>query len=479
MNKKSSWVVAAVLVPSLSEGWLILRDNPKRKLLQSQARHNVGMNHTNTVHNDEVPGFGAFEFDDDIGIAEETVPSSSSSSSTRSLLSRQRVLGRNPNDILTVADLDKILKQQGLMLTKALDNDKTEAKKKTRSKDKSPLPTAKRPAGSVAFPQPSVLSYRDVKFGTTVASALLGSIAFASVSPNLWLLGLLLGSVFGYETGRAPPDTVDGYLQKFVLRIGRRLAKVYLKLFDFLQTFFFMYKTGQLSYEYYKRYERIDERWGLTQKMDAWNARFVENKLRFDQWEKSNEVGRKVLAALRTAWLVEETRNKSRSIRRRQSRIRVVQMGYNVVGSMGQVVRQMRQKLLTSSQSPGNRVAGALVAVVTVTLVGALFTLSPLGLAALATVFGFFWPTWISTLLDRVGTQSVAQPLDTKPKAAMIVPRRPQRPTRKPLWYDQRKYHYFRRSDGSSQFYRVGQPGWFTPPLRPEPKPWLPWFAKG
>ena len=67
-----------------------------------------------------------------------------------------------------------------------------------------------------------------------------------------------------------------------------------------------MYKTGQLSYEYYKHYSALDNRFAIQQKVDSWNARFVEGKMAFDKWEKQNEVGRNVLAGLRTAWLVEE-----------------------------------------------------------------------------------------------------------------------------------------------------------------------------
>jgi hypothetical protein len=65
-----------------------------------------------------------------------------------------------------------------------------------------------------------------------------------------------------------------------------------------------MYRTGQLSYEYYKIYEDMDRRWKVQEKVDAWNARFVEGKKQFDQWEKDNEIARKVLAGLRTVWYV-------------------------------------------------------------------------------------------------------------------------------------------------------------------------------
>ena len=49
--------------------------------------------------------------------------------------------------------------------------------------------------------------------------------------------------------------------------------------------------------------------------MDAWNARFVEGKKNFDKWERENEIGRKVLAGLRTVWMVEENSYRSQKYR--------------------------------------------------------------------------------------------------------------------------------------------------------------------
>jgi hypothetical protein len=40
----------------------------------------------------------------------------------------------------------------------------------------------------------------------------------------------------------------------------------------------------QLSYEYYKQYEIIDQRFDITSKMNAWNRVFVEGKQKFDAW---------------------------------------------------------------------------------------------------------------------------------------------------------------------------------------------------
>ena len=68
--------------------------------------------------------------------------------------------------------------------------------------------------------------------------------------------------------------------------------------------------------------------------MDAWNARFVEGKKNFDEWERENEIGRKVLAGLRTVWMVEENSYRSQKNRiqkgfkrGKQSKYRIVQYG--------------------------------------------------------------------------------------------------------------------------------------------------------
>jgi hypothetical protein len=47
-------------------------------------------------------------------------------------------------------------------------------------------------------------------------------------------------------------------------------------------------------------------RFGIQEKVDAWNARFMQGKKKFDAWEQNNEIGRLVLASFRTAWLIEE-----------------------------------------------------------------------------------------------------------------------------------------------------------------------------
>lgn len=104
--------------------------------------------------------------------------------------------------------------------------------------------------GRVAFPQPSILSYSKLKWGSAVAASFLGLIGSITISANLWLLGAIFGGLYGYETTKnlaeRPPSNA---LSNLIVYMGRELTKIYLKIFDFGSGIWFMYKTGQLSYE--------------------------------------------------------------------------------------------------------------------------------------------------------------------------------------------------------------------------------------
>ena len=160
-----------------------------------------------------------------------------------------------------------------------------------------------------------------LKYGSIASGGALGILVGVSILPNLWLMGGIFGSVYGYDTGSHYNMTIDdndnesNIIQRIIVSLGRRIAYKYLVLYDYWQGIFFMYKTGQLSYEYYKSYASLDDKFGIQSKIDAWNAKFMEGKVAFDSWEKENEVGRKVLATLRTVWLVEE-----RSIKKMQQK---------------------------------------------------------------------------------------------------------------------------------------------------------------
>jgi hypothetical protein len=180
---------------------------------------------------------------------------------------------------------------------------------------------------------------------------------------------------------------------------------MYLVVYDFCRGIRFLYKTGQLSYEDYKQYSKWDERFGIGDKMDAWNARFVEGKKKFDAWEQEHEVSRRMLAMLRTAWLVEQQQQTSLKQRTKSSRYRIVQYGYdgmawlnrmltalwNAIKGGGnsplrQVLRGIRMEILSEwrVQEMGPRMGSALLALITVSMVGAMFAIAPKLLGALA-----------------------------------------------------------------------------------------------
>lgn len=130
-----------------------------------------------------------------------------------------------------------------------------------------------------------------------------------SLSPKLWLLGSLFGLYYGPRAARVSRNGNETSLpfSALLCRVGTNLAAAYSKASDVVTGLYFTYKTGQLSMAYYRRYSAIDDKYGIQEKVDAWNARFRDGKQQFDAWERENEVGRKILAGLRTAWLVEET----------------------------------------------------------------------------------------------------------------------------------------------------------------------------
>jgi len=165
----------------------------------------------------------------------------------------------------------------------------------------------KQQASQLAFPQSSEVTKQSIIFGSTISASILSALIGITIYPGLWLVGLVLGTNFGYRISSANSiESSFNLFEKLVLAVGERVAVIYLKIYDFWQGMWYLYKTGQLSYDYMKQYQAIDEKYRIQAKIDAWNARFQQGKKDFDKWEKDNEVGRKVLAGLRTVWLIEE-----------------------------------------------------------------------------------------------------------------------------------------------------------------------------
>ena len=102
-----------------------------------------------------------------------------------------------------------------------------------------------------------------------------------------------------------------------LLRLAMKLASLVAWFKDNCNNIWFIWKTGQLSYEYSKKYALLDERYKITSKVDAWNNRFKEGKQNFDKWERENEVGRKVVAGVtQMGLIVSDVVGKDRSERK-------------------------------------------------------------------------------------------------------------------------------------------------------------------
>jgi hypothetical protein len=175
--------------------------------------------------------------------------------------------------------------------------------------------------GGVALPQQTKLTHDMLVRSTTFVSGCLASIISRTIQANLWFLGFVGGCAYGnraalqYTSIRSRNLEGEGDLFKdmsrssvdnFLLSCGTTVGQWCIRVYDAVTVLWYMYKTGELSYAYYKRYESLDKTLKISDKMDAWNARFVEGKVQFDQWEKDNEVGRKVLAGMRTFWVLED-----------------------------------------------------------------------------------------------------------------------------------------------------------------------------
>lgn len=406
----------------------------------------------------------------------------------------------NPNATLTVADLQSILQKDGYVRQQDLTSSSVQPKKSKIHWDylddefqknngsgviqPQKVGEGRKTKSGVAFPQPSVLNAKTLRRGTTVAGGMVGMVLATTLLPNLWLVGMLSGALYGSDlitrTQEEPPSDFVG---RNLLKLGVRLTNLALQVIDHVQTFWFLYKTGQLSYQYYKQYEAIDQRFQIQSKMDAWNARFQEGKRNFDAWEQENEIGRTMLAGLRTVWLVDE-RAKRRA--KQSSRYRVVQYFYDTkylvsrwlqkswkrvrsrewVASFQEYWKGIQKDVLINSDGWGTRMGAIVASLVVVNMTGALFAISPGLLALVAILLGVIWPSWVPELADRLSllleeTRARGRgdsEIGSDARSNLLIQPGTRINTARLLGrYDKTKYHSYRRSDGSKKFYRTGQ----------------------
>jgi len=363
---------------------------------------------------------------------DSSVNMSTGNSSVTSIL-----LNKKASETLTVADFDKIVSQIQPPLHKLTGRKYTASSiRSTTDTSTSSLVSSDRQRSniiedskkSVAFPQPSILSEHDIQRGTTVAGSLSGLILGTTILPNLWLLGMIFGAFYGYEITKKSPLSVTQVGQipikepngvaRFLISFGKQLAKICLQLTDYGETIWFLYKTGQLSYEYYKTYETLDTKFAIQNKVDAWNLIFVEGKDKFDAWEQENEVGRKMLAGLRTAWLVDE---QSRQRATGRSRYRLVQIAYDVKNSISRLLQNTflwTQSLflpgvinsffkglrieLEKESSLVTRLGSMATILVAVNIGGAVFSISAPLCMIMAALLAFVYPSWANDFVSRM-----------------------------------------------------------------------------
>ena len=408
----------------------------------------------------------------------------------------------DPSAPLTLADLQQVLNQYGYVR-----RDEVGTILSSNNPMQSTNETAagiRKTKSGVAFPQPSMVSNKHLRFGTMISSGFFFLLMSTTIRPNLWLLGAVSGALYGgdlatkaemmknaplpplppLEGGGSvyyPPTTriPGGLYGELSLKMGKKIATAYLHVWDVFQGFWFMYRTGQLSYEYYKSYESVDKRFGIQNKIDAWNARFIEGKDNFDKWEQDNEVGRKVLAGLRTAWMVEETSYKNQMYRKqgsKRSKYRIVQIGNEIIGwykrlfllVWGVITRKSNSELreITKGAMMGfnelnletvsQRLGASVAALVVVNLVGALFAVAPILLGLFAIASGIIWPNWIS------GAAKIIQELVNEARArgsgkALVKKEKPkERKVKLPVVYRD-TFSYYTGRDGKKKWYRTGQ----------------------
>lgn len=399
----------------------------------------------------------------------------------------------DPSTPLTLADLQQVLQQNGYIRRDEVGT--------ILSEPKQPKNATAAELRKTAFPQPSVVSNKHLKIGTMISSGFYCLLLAATLRPNLWLIGAVFGSLYGGDLATkasnaesAPVPLVanneviyypptgtakmpGGLYGELSLKSGKKIASAYLYVWDVWQGFYFMYRTGQLSYEYYKTYEGFDKKFGIQNKMDAWNARFIEGKENFDTWEKDNEVGRRVLAGLRTAWLVEEKSYKNQVyLKKGRNKYRVVRIGYEIIGwykrlfrAFWGVIRGRSSKEIKelckgiavaakelSLEVVSQRLGASIAALVGINLVGALFAVAPYLLGLVAILSGIIWPNWMAN-----GTQMIQDAIaETRARGGgkAVTRERKQKNKKEKLQFVKRStFSSYIGSDGKKKYYRTGQ----------------------
>jgi hypothetical protein len=108
-----------------------------------------------------------------------------------------------------------------------------------------------------------VIDRKATTVGAAVAGGLGGMIIGWSVFINLWLLGAALGAATCSYMSRQ-----EGQLASICQTVGIQVALIYKDVKDFYDQTVFMYRTGKLSYNYWKVWETYDSKYNLTKRYE-------------------------------------------------------------------------------------------------------------------------------------------------------------------------------------------------------------------
>jgi len=394
--------------------------------------------------------------------------------------------------MLTLSDLEQLLSENGYLRREDLKSVTADQKA-----DSLPTPDAKSltklstGSSQLAFPQPALLSNLDLRIGTAISSGFFFFFFFTSIRPNLWLVSTYAGAYYGNNFAeRSAENPVQGVYADMTLKSGKFIAQTYLRTWDFLQQIWFMYRTGQLSYDYYKKYEQLNSKFRIQDKVDAWNARFVSGKRSFDIWERENEVGRKVLAGLRTVWIVNENSYKTQQLkyngRKMQSKYRLVQYGIDVMAWLKRLFHAVWESVIGGGdgelkelfkgyktqiselklETVSQRTGAAVAALVAVNLIGAMFAIAPSLLAILSITAGAVWPNWAGDVFQRF--KSIKREIQDRGKvinrAEKIEEKSSSKNYNQQLSSDNKyikhkrdNFYYFVKDNGTKRWYRTGK----------------------
>ncbi|CAM9344259.1 unnamed protein product, partial [Discosporangium mesarthrocarpum] len=149
------------------------------------------------------------------------------------------------------------------------------------------LKQLKKQGGMTTPTRPTVRSRKFVidRRATTIGAACIGGLGGMvlgwSVLPNLRLVGAVGGAVAFALISRTP-----GSAGSFCATSGTQVALLYKDVMDWCDQTVFLYKTGKLSYTYWKVFEEYDLAWGLTEKYEGAKTRLSEEAMELDRQYK-------------------------------------------------------------------------------------------------------------------------------------------------------------------------------------------------